>query len=156
MQLELQDFSNGRADAADRLTDERLQHVLAEAERSRIRSLKTRRDRVVTDLVEQARDHQLEAVIHPVEAVVNPVGSIELRRGDKRLAVVIPLVGVPDAVIIHQLETILTSAHPSMSKIVYDGLGMQPDWADHLDWLNRHHRLQTSQVATLDSWLGGL
>lgn len=156
IQLVLQDFSNGSADVADLLTNDVMKKVLTEAERSRIRSLKARRDRVVTDLVEQAHDHHLDAVIHPVEAVVNPVGSIELRRSDQRIAIAIPLVGIPDAVTIQQLEKILSPTHHSVSKIVYDGLGIQPDWADHLDWLNRHHRLQTSQVTTLGSWLGGL
>jgi hypothetical protein len=156
IRLMSEDFSNGSADAADLLKDDVLKRVLTEAERSRIRSLKTRHDRVLTDLVEQAHDYQLEAVIHPIEAVAHPVVSIELRRADQRIAIAIPLVGIPDAITIHQLEKIFAPTHHSISKIIYDGLGLQSDWADHLDWLNRHHGLQTNQVATLDTWLGGL
>jgi hypothetical protein len=156
IQLISQDFSNGSADAADLLKEDVLKKVLTEAERSRIRSLKARHDRVLTDLVEQAHDCQLEAVIHPVEAVTHPVVSIELRRSDQRIAIAIPLVGIPDAVTVQQLEKIFAPTQHTISKIVYDGLGLQPDWADHLDWLNRHHGLQTNQVATLDTWLGGL
>jgi TIR domain-containing protein len=156
IQLMGQDFRNGSADAADLLKDDVLKKVLAEAERSRIRSLKARHDRVLTDLVEQAHEHKLQAVIHPVEVVTHPVVSIELRRDDQRLAIVIPLVGIPDAVTIQQLENIFAPTHHAISKIVYDGLGLPLDWADHLDWLNRHHRLQTNQVATLDTWLGDL
>jgi hypothetical protein len=46
----------------------------------------------------------------------------------------VPRVGIPDAITMHQLEHTMASTHP-------------------FDWLKRHHRLHTRQVATLDKGL---
>lgn len=143
------DFRYGQADLDDRLTDATVTKILAAAERSRIRSLGSRRRRVVADFVDQAKRVQLDAQVHPVD-------KIEVYRGGQVVGSVIPFVGLPDAQAIQRHEEYL--AQPDFSKIciIYDGLGMNPDWDEHLRWLNTKLSLTTIQIELLDDWLGKL
>jgi hypothetical protein len=149
IELDYTDFVNEIVDSSGTLTDAALRTVLAEAERSRIRSLRARCDRVVADFLDQATERQLGAV-------VQTSGTIELHRDGSKVGTAIPLVGIPEAFTIQQHEELIAPSDVANSIIVYDGLGMRPAWAAHLEWLNRHHHLQTSQVVEIDRWLGGL
>jgi hypothetical protein len=144
--LQQTDFVGQQADADDRLTDAALTRVTEEAERARIRSLAARRIRVVADLVDQAIECGLEAIVHPVD-------RIEFRRAGNPVGVAVPLVGLPDAVAIQTCEVVRDEADLSRVRIVYNGLGMDADWAKHLDWLNRHHRIVVTQVDEIGGWL---
>lgn len=149
VQVQMSDFQHGTADKDDLLTTERLDEFLVAAERARIRSLNARRLRVVADLTDQAMDVGLDAVVHPVE-------SVELQRNGTRVASVVPFVGLPDGPSIQREEQHFQPDGLTNVRIVYDGLGMDPSWLDHLEWLNLHHGLQTTQVENIGAWLGEL
>lgn len=131
------------------LQDSTLRRVVTAAERSRIRSLKSRRDRVVSDLIDQSRAKHLRAVLQPA-------GPIELFRASRRVGTAFPVVGVPDAQTIQHHESLLTPNARQTCRIVYDGLGVRPRWVDHLQWLTCSHRLIASPITNVDTWLEGL
>jgi hypothetical protein len=168
--LEAADFVGGDSGPEGRLTEPALERVVARAEEVRIRSLGARRARVVKELVDRA----VRSSLHPD---LYPMGPITLRRpevdesGDGTiLGIALPLIGLPSAWTIHQLGKQLAQllrfeeADESDVKrleelvkgdgvrIVYDGLGVQPDRAEHFTWLNGRLALKT---AFFDSSLGG-
>lgn len=150
IQLQLSDFHRQTADPEDMLTTQAVATVVSLTERARIRSLKARRARVVADLVDRAKEAGMEAV-------VPPVGVITLYRANTAVGKVIPFVGIPDAYTIEQEQKSLQDSPASSARIVYSGLGMNSDWADHLEWLNTHADfLMTAQIDLIDDWLGGL
>jgi len=132
IQLETSDFSRQTAGLDDILTDHTVAEVVAATERSRIRSLRARRLRVVTDLVDQAQDIG-------IEAAVLPVGPVVLYRSGSKVGRVFPFVGLPDALAIQQVEKSLLIEEVLPVRIIYSGLGIGVDWADHLEWLNGHN-----------------
>jgi len=131
------------------LQDSTVRRIVEAAERSRIRSLKSRRDRVVSDFIDQARANHLRAVLQPA-------GPIELFRASRRVGTAYPVVGVPDAQTIQEHEALLTPDLHQTCRVVYDGLGVRPRWFDHLVWLTCSHRLVASPITNVDTWLGGL
>ena len=139
-------FINGTADVEDRLNDDSIDIILSTAETSRIRSLNSRRMRVVADFVDQAKAARLEPIVHPVE-------GIDLHRNDAIVASVIPVVGVPDAHVVQQQESRVVSQNLSKTRIVYTGLGVDRDYSNHLEWLNQSHNLRTITVEQSENWL---
>lgn len=154
VQLRRSDFEQD-ASAGDSLKEPAVIEIVSEAERARIRSLGWRRRRVVADLLDQAERMGLKAVVHPID-------PIELYRKDTdgseetKVGAVIPFVGLPDAPAIQHHERPLADDDRTPVRIAYNGLGMDPVWTEHLQWLNRHVRLTTTQVDLIDDWLGAL
>lgn len=147
IQLETSAFSNGQADLDDRLTDETVKEILSAAERSRIRSLGSRRRRVVADFVDQVKRVHLDAEVHPID-------KIEVYRDSQLVGSVIPFVGLPNAQAIQRHEEQLAEQDLPNIRIVYDGLGMNPDWDEHLTWLNAKKLSPiTIQIELVDDWL---
>jgi hypothetical protein len=149
IRLAATDFRNQVVSADGMLDAPKLAEVMATAEKTRIRSLSARRLRVVADLIDQAIDAGLEAIVHPVD-------PIELQRNGATLAKVVPFVGLPDAPSIQREEIKFPADALTTKRIVYDGLGINPDWLDHLEWLNRREGLITTQLAFISGWLGEL
>jgi hypothetical protein len=147
--LDQHHFVNGKATRDDRLEEAALKEIGLRAEQARVRSLRARRLRVVSDLVDQAKRLDISAVVHPVEPVA-------LFRAQQKLADVIPFVGVPDAYSIQQREGKSSRESLEKSLLLYNGLGVDPDWMDHLNWLNKHHDLKTRQVDKIKEWLQSL
>jgi hypothetical protein len=150
LQLTPADFVNQIFDDTGTLTLDALRRVIAETERTRNRSLRMRRLAVVNNLVDQAKRKGLDSV-------VQPVGAIELHRQGSCVAKVIPVVGLPDALIIHRHEIGQpTAAEWGKVRVTYNGLGMSPGWDEHLSWLNNRERLSSTQVDKLEPWLNTL
>ncbi len=163
------DFVNGDSGPDGQLTPDALGRIVAKAEDVRIRSLSARRSRVVKELLDRARGVGLGADQYPM-------GPVTLRRRDHNpsggtiLGIAVPLIGLPSAWTIHQLSKQLAqllkfeSSNPAdlqqlddliqagAVRIVYDGLGVQPDRAEHFTWLNERISLKT---AFFDRCFGG-
>jgi hypothetical protein len=176
------DFVAGNAGPDDQLTETALARVTARAEEVRIRSLSARRARVVNELLDRA-----DQLLYRPD--VYPMGPITLRARDAGaaadapiLGVAIPLIGLPDAWSIHQVEKQIAKLleyededqedrdrikqllEQGGVRIVFDGLGVQSDHTEHYSWLNGHLVLKTShfdrplgpQRDPLDDWLTSL
>ena len=152
--LQLKDFVAQKADAHDRLHGTALEQVLDLTEVTRMRSLASRRRRVVNDIVDQAKRFNLQPNVHPLD-------RIELRRNGHIVGTAIPIVGLPDAPNLQELEQSVAARDPSgqsfgSSQVIYHGLGIDQEWADHLQWLNNHHILKMTKVESANKWLGTL
>lgn len=142
-----------------RLTDDALTRVVGAIENTRIRSLRSRRLQVIGELLDRARARGLKAT-------VDPVGLVRLYDAlDECVGEVLPLVGLPDAMILHEQERGRTKAALSRGlnqggwerfHVTYLGLGIPVEWTEHFAWLNERGTVQATPVDLLKPWLEAL
>ncbi len=149
-ELDVGDFENGDTGVRGRLKKSVLKKILEIVEQSRISSLGLRRLQLIGELKDQAAEHKLDAV-------VQAAGYVELRRKWGCVALAFPIVGLPDAWTIHQLELAWKRhrrrwQNDQHIRVVFDGLGMRPERQNHLVWLNDSLRLKTITLEGLSSW----
>jgi hypothetical protein len=149
--LVVADFENADTGVRGRLKKSVLKGILEIVEESRISSLGLRRIQVIGELKDQAAGQKLNAV-------VQAAGYVELRRKRACIALAFPIVGLPDAWTIHQLELAWKRhrrrwQNDQHIRVVFDGLGMRPERQNHLVWLNDSLRLKTITLEGLSSWL---
>ncbi|MGZ0701475.1 toll/interleukin-1 receptor domain-containing protein [Pseudomonas piscis] len=75
--------------------------------------------------------------------------GIRVRLPDDRMVVVYPTVGVPTSTTMH--EASLNSPDESVA-ILYDHVGLHPQWMTHLDWLGQHIRATRWVKASESGW----
>lgn len=63
---------------------------------------------------------------------VGPHKAVHVRLPDSRPLIVHPAVGVPTALTLHEATTRTPDA---TSAVMYDPVGLHPEWQQHLDWL---------------------
>jgi hypothetical protein len=68
---------------------------------------------------------------------VGPAKAVHIRLADRRDVVVYPTVGVPTSTTLH--EAAINSPDKSVA-VVFDHVGLSPNWLGHLDWLGQHIR----------------
>jgi hypothetical protein len=74
-------------------------------------------------------------------------------KGNKKILEVVPFVGVPDSFALYQHE--LGKAHdPTI--IVYNGLGVDLEWMEHLAWLNAKGKVTVHQLEDFGSYIGSI
>lgn len=147
-------FENDNATVTGKFKDDTVAEILQLAESERIQSLASRRRRVVSEFLAQAKNEK------NLLAIAQPFGPIELRSiaPDELVAWVIPFVGLPDGKTMHDQHyavtkfweaakyklTDLYADSPSSrenlnykfpTRIVFDSLGVREEWLKHLKWL---------------------
>ncbi|WP_255000895.1 toll/interleukin-1 receptor domain-containing protein [Pseudomonas sp. S12(2018)] len=75
--------------------------------------------------------------------------GIQVRLPDDRMVVVYPTVGVPTSTTMH--EASMNSPDKSVA-VLYDHVGLHPQWLSHLDWLGQHIQLTRWVKACEASW----
>jgi TIR domain len=133
-----------------------LRQVADRAEQARIRSLGSRRLRVVSYL-------RAEAERLGLEVDMQAAGPVYLRREGKVIATAYPVIGIPNAGIVDALEQRIAGGPEFREKmqpgdygpyrIVFDGLGILDRRLGHLNWLNSHLDLRTLRTELLQDWL---
>ena len=160
--LRTEDFVNKNADDADTLLADRLHELVQETERTRIRSIRHRRERVIGELMSQASHAGMTASVHPVGTKDVRAASIELIRSGQIVGRALPVLGLPNSMLVHSRSDELQQAGITAGtvRLVYDELGIHPDHAAHLDWLNGrldpNFAVQTQPLATVADWMGSL
>lgn len=66
---------------------------------------------------------------------VGPHKAVHMQLADGRDIVVYPTIGVPTSTTLHDAVTHAGGRRPA---VVYDHVGLDPDWLKHLDWLGEH------------------
>jgi hypothetical protein len=130
------DFENDMIDRTGVLIDATLEKVVEVVENERIRSLNARRTRLVEGLLSLVADKGVSLVVHPAR-------QVDILKGTDKLAEVLPFVGVPDSFSVHEHEK--DKAH-DQTYVVYNGLGVDEQWAEHLKWLNNKATVEVFQV----------
>jgi hypothetical protein len=125
--LKLKDFVGKRALANSRLQGEALGKIVDRIESERIRSLNSRRTRVVDVLTTTMSSGNFKFIVHPAK-------HLDVMRDNSKLAEVIPFVGVPDSTAVHEHDRTKQYEH---TVVVYNGLGVDEEWATHIKWLKQ-------------------
>lgn len=149
IQLQPDHFLGDHSDPQAQLTNSVIPRILIEAEQHRIRSISSRRLRLIDGVTAKA-----EALGLSLE--IDLISAIKLFRDQTPVANLLPIVGLPDARVIQQQEQVVQDRSLSPAHIVYSGLGLDPDTLRHLDWLNQHRELCTWEVESLDDLIGSL
>lgn len=137
------------------LTPATLTEIANLAERARIRSLGSRRNRVIS-----AVRAELTRGGHDMRLV--PPGLVTIIRKGKEIATAYVVAGLPDALLINEHEERIADGRErremrsrdfTLYRIVYDGLGILSDRLSHLAWLNDRVRLKTISTQRLHKWI---
>lgn len=148
--LEDGDFvgSNSQLGGSGILTNDCLTRVGVEAEIVRAKSMGARRRRVVDEC-------QREAVAEGFSVSIHRHGHLEVRRPQGARIFLLPVVGHPDSVQLHQFETVIAEEYATGSKValVFDPLGLLTEKSLHLSWLNQHLPPQTVALRETKQWL---
>jgi hypothetical protein len=144
--LLISDFVNSTRDTQGTLVEARMANVIRVIESERIRSLSARRTRLVEGLLEYAGANGGALFVHPMK-------HVDVLRGGKKVAEVVPFVGVPDALALYQCEFRKTH-DPTV--VIFNGLGVDVEWIEHLNWLNKHGLVRVHQVDDFGNFMGSV
>lgn len=135
-----------------RLRDACLCRVAVEVESLRARALAARHAYLTQEFCAAATAVGLAPRVQPERFIL-----LETKSGN--YVMIVPTVGVPDAVRYHEIEDEI-SRHPKRHGdiiLLYDERGIREKWMKHITWLDRHKLpVKSLQVAQAHSWLGGL
>jgi hypothetical protein len=141
------------------LTSETLKSVADKAERARIRSLGSRRNRVISGL-------RAELVRKNLDLQLCPPGLVSITRDGRTIATAYTVAGLPDALLIDEHEARIAGNRERRAamersdfgpyRLVYDGLGILNERLHHLSWLNQCMYLKSVSTEGLDEWLAVL
>ena len=146
IELHAEDFVDGRHDQAGVLKEDKLEEIIGITEGQRIRSLSARRTSLVEELLEHVSGQGGTIYVHPMR-------NVDVLKNNVKIAEVIPFVGVPDSLSVY-LHEIGRTHEPTI--VVYNGLGVDEEWARHLVWLNGKASVTIHQVDDLGAYLGGV
>lgn len=142
----------------DKLTDAAIEELIRAVERTRIRSIRNRRDQVVTEIIDATNKCGAHAYPNLTGTTTLASSFIRFRRDDDREAMVFPVVGFPDSILLHDRHDLLHKNKMPFETacVVYDELGMTSALRDHLVWLNASLKIQTVPVTEIAQWLKDL
>lgn len=144
--LTADDFVGDPANGSSIITAEVLAKIVDIVEDARIRSLCTRRTRLVEGVISTANPFGLTLVSQPNQ-------HVELIKAGSKVGELIPFVGVPDSFSLHNHEIAMTYT-PTF--IIYNGLGVERSWIQHLAWLNNKSNVEVVQIDDLITHIGTL
>jgi TIR domain len=145
-------------DPKDVLTDTTVDKIVREVERTRIRSIRNRRDQVLTEIIDSTKSGPLKSFVNPTGKKGIPFSFIEFQKDDKPVGLAFPVVGFPDSILLNNRHDLLEKNQLVMESacVVYDELGMTPALKSHLIWLNKNLKIRTVAITGIAAWLGGL
>ncbi len=123
-----------------------LERLLTDVERYRIRSVQTRRNRIIRQLTEDAETLNIPVANRLTGSIAMPhVPYLEFTLAGSNVVAAIVSQGIPDSREVHSRDSVIKSAANaavsfsstiSSSRIVYDEYGVLNDDLRHLGWLN--------------------
>lgn len=146
VKLDAGDFAGSIVDKAGSLTDGKIREVLGIIEGARIRSLNARRTRLVEGLLEHVSGRGGVVYVHPMR-------HVDVLKGAVKVAEVVPFVGVPDSMALYLHEA---DKKHDPTIVVYNGLGVDEEWARHLKWLNGKAGVAVHQIDDFGDYIGGV
>lgn len=141
--LDERDFLNSKIDRNGTLVPSTLEKVVDVIENERIRSLNARRTRLVEGLLSQTKGKGVSLLVHPAR-------QVDVLKGTTKLAEVLPFVGVPDSIAVYEYDKGKQHDH---TYVVYNGLGVDAQWAEHLKWLNQKASVEVFQIDDFGTYI---
>jgi hypothetical protein len=81
------------------------------------------------------------------------VAKLESTGGRGTVKRLLPLVGFPDAVTLHEHYDARAQASAPWDGVLYDSLGILPAAESHLNWLNRYLPSKSQAIQGIEAWL---
>lgn len=141
--LKVADFAKQNVGADGRLNPTTLANVVDRIESERIRSLNSRRTRVVDVLTTSMKGGKYQFIVHPAK-------HLDVLKGRKKVAEVVPFVGVPDSTAVHEHDLARKFEH---TVVVYNGLGVDAEWSRHIDWLKQRASIEVFATDDFGTYL---
>jgi hypothetical protein len=142
------------------LTQSCVERLLPEIEKSRIRSVRTRRDRIIRQLNQDAKDIGLSMTYCPAGSDTLPLPHVSLWQAASAspVAVLLTADGTPDCQELYSRKRALNDAHHPTdgARLVYDQIGVLAGQVQTLDWLNQHLDMKSVSVQEARRWMNGL
>lgn len=139
LKLEDLDFaSSEKVGDSAKLLDVTLRRIAIVAEELRARALAARHRYLINAFCDQAKDLGLTPELQPTRHIVF--------QGKKSPVLVIPLVGVPNALRLHEVHKEVVSRKPPEIWVLYDERGLLIEAISHVEWLNDSLPLKALRV----------
>lgn len=150
IQLQAGDFGNSHySDSNSYLTDETINKVVQQAESLRARSLAARQDNIISEFISAANKTGIPVNLHPEKIITTT------KKSGKNY-VMIPTIGVPQALRYNQAEDVVSKMSSVSSPevyLLYDHINIRDKWLSHLDWLDKHLPIKTIKIFDAEQWL---
>lgn len=131
-----------------RLNDAAAQIIALEAESLRARALAARRAYLVQEMFREAASVGANISAQPGRYL-----KLETPNGAK--AIIVPTVGVPDAVRYQEIEEDIAEEGVSDLMLVYDERGVRDRWLKHLAWLDPQMKVRSLSIGKVAAWMAG-
>lgn len=144
------DFGNNiYTDSKSYLVENTVKKIVEQAEYLRARSLAARQDNIVTEFMQAAKSTGKKADLHPQK-------FIQTKKSNGDDVIIIPTVGVPQALSYNKSDEVVTALKFSKKPTVfllYDHINIRDKWLKHLDWLNTYLPIQAIKITNAEKWL---
>lgn len=144
------DFGNNLySNSKSYLIDGTIKKIVEQSEFLRARSLAARQDNIITEFMSAAKKTGKLADLHPQKFI-----QTKKRNGDD--IIIIPTVGVPQALSYNRSDEVVSSLKFSKKPsifLLYDHINIRDKWLKHLDWLNTHLPIQAIKIVNAEKWL---
>jgi hypothetical protein len=123
--------------------------ITSKVESIRARNLASRQDNIITEFTSASRNLNLNITLQPER-------YISQKLFDGRDRIFIPTVGIPHSFNCNQSEDLITEIKKHNVEgiyLLYDHFRIRDKWLKHLDWLNKHLKVQTLKIKNVELWL---
>jgi hypothetical protein len=131
-----------------RLSDAAAQRIALEAESLRARALAARRAYLVQEMFR-------EATAIGADLSAQPGRYLKLETQDGAKAIIVPTVGVPDALKYQEIEEDIAEDGVTDLMLVYDERGVRDRWLKHLAWLDPQLKVRSLPIGKVAAWMAG-
>lgn len=144
------DFKNQKFDKANgKLKTNILKEAVKSTESMRARNLAARQDNIITEFIDSANKHNVQADLQPEKVI-----QVKDVNGQDHL--IIPTVGVPQSFNYsdsHELIKKIESVDLNSAYILFDHRNIREKWIQHLDWLDDHLPVRTLKTTNIEQWM---
>ena len=149
IQLRKGDFVKNTISSAATLNVPTLDLIINQTESLRARSLASRQDNIVTEFMNFS--NKVGTIAH-----LQPEKFITLCKSSGEEVIILPTVGVPQALTYHQSDELISRIKSKNIKslyILYDHRNIRKKWLAHIDWLDNYLPIKSIKITEIEKWL---
>ena len=150
IQLTYKDFDNCVLGTSTKsLAVNSIQKIVSQVESIRARSLGARQDNIISEFMSFAQKLNIMANLQSSK-------FITVVNSKREELVIIPTVGVPQALTYHQKEDLIKEIKSNAVSgiyLLYDHRNIREKWLNHLAWLDNYLPIKTIKIVDCEKWL---
>lgn len=123
-----------------------IDEIALQAERLRARAMAARQAHLVREMFREAQALGLDIVAQPGR-------YLELRFADGENVIIVPTVGVPDALRYQEIEEDIATDPDAVVLLAFDERGIRDRWLKHLQWLDPAMRVKSLPIGEVQAWM---